>query len=192
MTVRTNDAHLIISAAQAHQFPETGQKEVVFVGKSNVGKSSIINALIKRKKMAYVGQRPGKTRLANFYHINEKLMFVDVPGYGFANRSRQEQADYAILMDSYFELRPVDLMLILIDIRRGISDDDEVMINYANHYGIPYAIVLAKADKFSRSKALQIRNNLAKKIGQDVFLFSDKDGKMRDDILSLIVKTISN
>ena len=191
MTVKAKDAQLIISAAQASQFPQTHQKEIVFVGKSNVGKSSIINALIKRKKLAYVGQRPGKTRLANFYHINEGLLYVDVPGYGFANRSKQEQVDYGELMDSYFEQRDVNLMLILIDIRRGISEEDEVMINYANFYDIPYAVVLSKADKFSRSKAMQMRINLENKIGHDVLLFSDKDGQMRDDILDLITKVIN-
>lgn len=191
MTVKASEPHLIISAAQAVQFPQTNQKEIVFVGKSNVGKSSIINALIKRKKLAYVGQRPGKTRLANFYHINDGLLFVDVPGYGFANRSKQEQEDYGVLMDSYFSEREVDLMLVLIDIRRGMSEEDQVMINYANYYGIPYAIVLSKADKFSRSKALQTRINLQQKVEHEVFLFSEKDGRMRDEILDLITKVIN-
>ena len=190
MTVKANDAHLIISAAQSHQFPETRQTEIVFVGKSNVGKSTIINSLVRRKKLAYVGQRPGKTRLANFYHINDELLFVDVPGYGFANRSRKEQDDYAELMDSYFAQRDIDLMLILVDIRRGLSEEDEVMINYANHYGIPYAIVLAKADKLSRSKSSQMRNNLANQIGHEVFLFSEKESKMRDEIMTLILNQI--
>lgn len=191
MSVKATDPQLIISAAQASQFPQTHQKEIVFVGKSNVGKSSIINSLIKRRKLAYVGQRPGKTRLANFYYINEDVMFVDVPGYGFANRSKKEQEDYGVLMDSYFADRNVDLMLILVDIRRGISQEDEIMINYANYYGIPYAIVLSKADKVSRSKAMQMRINLEKEIGHDVLLFSDKDGAMRDTILDLIKKIIN-
>ena len=191
MSVKATDPQLIISAAQASQFPQTHQKEIVFVGKSNVGKSSIINSLIKRRKLAYVGQRPGKTRLANFYYINEDVMFVDVPGYGFANRSKKEQDDYGVLMDSYFAERNVSLMLILVDIRRGISQEDQIMINYANYYGIPYAIVLSKADKVSRSKAMQMRINLEKEIGHDVLLFSDKDGAMRDTILDLIKKIIN-
>ena len=191
MSVKATDPQLIISAAQSSQFPQTHQKEIVFVGKSNVGKSSIINSLIKRRKLAYVGQRPGKTRLANFYYINEDVMFVDVPGYGFANRSKKEQEDYGVLMDSYFAERNVSLMLILVDIRRGISQEDEIMINYANYYGIPYAIVLSKADKVSRSKAMQMRINLEKEIGHDVLLFSDKDGAMRDTILDLIKKIIN-
>ena len=191
MSVKATDPQLIISAAQSSQFPQTHQKEIVFVGKSNVGKSSIINSLIKRRKLAYVGQRPGKTRLANFYYINEDVMFVDVPGYGFANRSKKEQDDYGVLMDSYFAERNVSLMLILVDIRRGISQEDQIMINYANYYGIPYAIVLSKADKVSRSKAMQMRINLEKEIGHDVLLFSDKDGAMRDTILDLIKKIIN-
>ena len=122
--------------------------------------------------MAYVGQRPGKTRLINFYDINESLILVDVPGYGYANRSHQEQLEYAKLMDDYFELRDISLMLILIDIRRGISDDDQMMIDFAEYHGIDSAIVLTKkADKLSRSKMIQAKLKAERQFNLDVFVF---------------------
>ncbi|HEY4537323.1 MAG TPA: ribosome biogenesis GTP-binding protein YihA/YsxC [Erysipelothrix sp.] len=175
MTIRTQDAQLITSAAHPSQFPRTFEKEVVFVGKSNVGKSSIINALAKRKKLAYVGQTPGKTRLANFYQINDKLIFVDVPGYGFANRSKKEQQDFGILMDGYFNERQIDFMFILVDVRRDLSEDDKMMINLAQHQDIPFAIILSKADKLSRSKVMSFVQKLKNNYDYDVFPFSNND-----------------
>lgn len=192
MTIRSNEAHLIISAASREQFPSTDQKELVFVGKSNVGKSSIINSLSNRKKLAYVGQTPGKTRLANFYHINDELLFVDVPGYGFANRSKQEQVQYANLMDDYFSEREISLMLILVDIRRGISEEDETMIDFARFHQIPHAVVLSKSDKLSRSKAKQLAINTNNKYAVDVLLFSDKSVEQRDQIAEYILNTIAD
>lgn len=192
MTIRSNEAHLIISAASHEQFPDTEQKELVFVGKSNVGKSSIINSLSNRKKLAYVGQTPGKTRLANFYHINDELLFVDVPGYGFANRSKQEQVQYAKLMDDYFSERRISLMLILVDIRRGISEEDETMIDFARFHQVPHAVVLSKSDKLSRSKAKQLAINTNNKYEVDVLLFSDKSVEQRDLIAEYILNTIAD
>lgn len=188
MTFHANDAKLIISAAAYKQFPETGQKEIVMVGKSNVGKSSLINALCNRKRLAYVGQRPGKTRLINFFHITDELMLVDVPGYGFANRSKQEQINYGTLMDSYFELRHPSLMLILVDIRRGIAEDDKVMMQFAQHYGMDFAIVLSKADKLSKSKAKSIQMTTQREFDVPVFLFSHTMIESREAILNQIIQ----
>lgn len=175
--INAHNARLIISAAHSSQFPETDQFEVVMAGKSNVGKSSLINALTNRKKLAYVGQRPGKTRLINFYHINDDLLLVDVPGYGYANRSHSEQIEYGKLMDGYFSLRNPRLMLILIDIRRGLSQDDVMMIEFAEHNEIPAAIVLTKTDKLSHSKVIQCKRKIEKEIDMDVFLFTSLNGE---------------
>lgn len=188
MSFHANDAKLIISAAKSHQFPETDQKEIVMVGKSNVGKSSLINALCNRKRLAYVGQRPGKTRLINFFHITDEMMLVDVPGYGFANRSKQEQIDYGTLMDSYFQLRHPSLMLILVDIRRGVSSEDEQMMQFAHHYGMDYVIVLSKADKLSRGKAKSLQLQTERHYSVPVFLFSHTMMESREAILDQILK----
>ena len=186
----SSDASLIISAAAKEQFPITGQKEIVMVGKSNVGKSSLINALCNRKRLAYVGQRPGKTRLINFFHIDEDLMLVDVPGYGFANRSKSEQIHYGTLMDSYFELRHPSIMLVMIDIRRGMSEEDEMMMSFAQHYGIAHAVVLSKADKVSRSKAMSMKMQIAKDYDLPVFIFSNVMVDTTEHILNYCKETM--
>ena len=188
--LKAADARLIISAAQASQFPISDQQEIVMVGKSNVGKSSLINALTQRKRLAYVGQTPGKTRLINFYHINEELLLVDVPGYGFANRSRQEQAHYAELMDSYFEFRQPKIMLVLVDVRRGMSDDDRLMLEFAEHNDIPCAIILSKVDKLSRNKIINEKRRVENETGLDVLFFSSLNSLYTEDIVNYIEKYI--
>lgn len=152
-----SQASLIISAASPIQFPDTQIPEVVLAGKSNVGKSSLINALVNRKNLAYVGSRPGKTRLVNFYHINDELMIVDVPGYGYANRSKKEQEQYGILMDHYFSYRKqAKAVLICVDVRRGLGPDDLLMMEVAKKQQLPFVIVLTKTDKVSNSQLATI------------------------------------
>lgn len=185
-----HDAHLIISAASKIQFPETNKPEVVMVGKSNVGKSSLINALVNRKNLAYVGNTPGKTRLINFYDINEDLLLIDVPGYGYANRSHQEQIDYGILMDDYFSLRDPRLMLVLIDSRRGLSEEDQMMIDFAIYHDIPAVIVLTKTDKLSRSKIIQLKRKIEAQTQMDVLLFTNQKDIYTQDIRNYINKSI--
>lgn len=188
MSLNTHAASLIISAASHEQFPNTGQIEIVMVGKSNVGKSSLINALTNRKKLAYVGQRPGKTRLINFFHINDDLMLVDVPGYGFANRSKQEQIHYGELMDSYFELRKPSLMMILVDIRRGMGEEDHIMLQFAQHYGIQPIIVLSKSDKLSRGAAKGKALTLQRQLDIPTFVFSHSQAETANVIVDYMMK----
>ena len=191
MKWHANDAHLIISCASSTQFPDTSQKEIVMVGKSNVGKSSLINALTNRKKLAYVGQRPGKTRLINFYYINEEVILTDVPGYGFANRSKQEQIQYGKLMDGYFSLRKPHLMLILVDVRRGVGADDETMIEFAQFNNLEYALVLTKTDKLSRSNIAKEKMGLKKRYENIRILeFSSLKNETRDPLIDYVSRSI--
>lgn len=191
MKWNANDAHLIISCASDKQFPDTHQKEIVMVGKSNVGKSSLINALTNRKKLAYVGQRPGKTRLINFYYINEDVILTDVPGYGFANRSKAEQIQYGRLMDGYFSLRHPELMLILVDVRRGISQDDVTMIEFAIHNQLNYALVLTKTDKLSRSQIASTKQKIKREYqGIKILEFSALKNETRDPLIHFVSETI--
>lgn len=135
------------------KLPENEHPEIAFAGKSNVGKSSLINALMNRKSFARISATPGKTQTINFYNINEELYLVDLPGYGYANVSKQEQELWDARMGGYFEQsKMLKAVLILIDIRREPSPHDIAMMEYANYYGIPYVIIATKADKIAKSK----------------------------------------
>ncbi len=181
--IRANEARLIISAALPSQFPDTQSYEIVMAGKSNVGKSTLINAITNRNRLAYVGQRPGKTRLVNFYQINEDLILVDVPGYGFANRSYKEQDDYAILMEAYFSERAQkQAMILVMDARREISEDDEMMLDLAKSLNLPCMIVLSKMDKLSFSKQKQKINNTKQITGYPVYGFTSMNKESVDQI----------
>ncbi len=185
--IQAHHAQLIISAAHVHQFPDTTQKEVVLAGKSNVGKSSLINSLANRKRLAYVGQRPGKTRLLNFYALNDDLMIVDVPGYGYANRSKAEQNQYGVLMDGYFAERSQCVgAIVVVDIRRGIAADDELMIQFLQDHQIPLCLVLSKSDKLSRNQQLTMRRRIEKQFSCPVVLFSALDSDYPEEIAYFI------
>lgn len=139
----------IKSAKFKDDFPNT-EKEVVFVGRSNAGKSSLLNALYK-KDLAYVGKTPGKTRLINFFNINDKYTAVDVPGYGFANRSQDEAIEFSDMMDDYFSRKNVKLAVIIVDSRLGLTKDDIDMKEYLESKNIKYIIAANKIDKLSNN-----------------------------------------
>lgn len=191
MIWESGDTKLLISAASPIQFPESMAPEVVMAGKSNVGKSSLINGLVNRKNLAYVGQRPGKTRLVNFYHICEELMLVDVPGYGFANRSHAEQIRYGELMDAYFSTRTqLKAVLLVVDVRRGLTQDDYLMIDVAKKISLPYMIVATKVDKLSYSRAKAQMDAMRKESGSIVVGFSALDRRGIDEIREMIERWV--
>ena len=135
--------------------------EIAIVGKSNVGKSSLVNFLTNNSKLAKVAKNPGKTRLVNYFLINEDFYLVDLPGYGFANVSKAEKASWDEMMAGYFAEAPeLRAIFILIDIRRTPSAEDIAMINMADYYGIPYIILATKADKVAKSKRKQACDKL--------------------------------
>lgn len=186
MLFESQDIRLLISAADKSQFPDFSGCEIVMVGKSNVGKSSLINALCNRKRLAYVGKTPGKTRLINFYQIRSDLMLVDVPGYGFANRSKEEQAHYARIMEDYFALRKLSLMLVLLDSRRGVSEDDELMMDFAAYHKIPYVLVLTKTDKLPFSKLAQLKRKISNQYDAELFTFTSLKPESKEDLLAYL------
>lgn len=169
------DPKLIISAASPSQFPDTHLDEIVCVGKSNVGKSTLINGLTNRKNLAYVGKTPGKTRLVNFYHIDEQLMLVDVPGYGYARRSTKELENYSKLMEAYFgERNQLKGMILVMDIRRDISEDDWMMIELAKEKKIAMCIALSKSEKLSYSQQKNKQNKVASQTKVPTYTFDSK------------------
>lgn len=146
--------NFIKSAKSINDFPKT-DREVVFVGRSNAGKSSLLNALYK-KDLAYVGKTPGKTRLINFFNINDEYTAVDVPGYGFAYRSQDEAIEFGDMMEDYFSRSNVKLAVIIVDSRLGLTKDDIDMKEYLEDKKIKYIIAANKIDKLSNN---QLNNN---------------------------------
>ncbi len=155
-----HDAEFLISSAKANQWPDTDYPEVIFAGRSNAGKSTLINALVNRKNLAYSGKTPGKTRLLNFYLIDKKMIFTDAPGYGYAKADRVSAPAFSKIIDPYFNDRPqLKAMVLVMDIRRDPSEDDITMVEFAKASHLGIIIAATKADKLSRSQAL---NNMTK------------------------------
>lgn len=151
--MQINSAQLIISAAGKDQWPEGDLPEIVLAGRSNVGKSSLINALTSRKKLAYVGNTPGKTRLLNFFLLNEQYIFVDVPGYGYANLSKTQLMKFGEMMEDYFNERMQKKgLLLIVDARHKPTDDDLTMLDFARYYDLPILVAATKYDKVKPSQ----------------------------------------
>ena len=144
---------LLISAGRADQFPSDGIPQIVFSGRSNVGKSSLINTLLNRKSLARVSSAPGKTVTVNFYNIDGKLIFADLPGYGYAKRSYDKKEDFSDLTDSYLTVcRDIVLILQLVDLKVGVTEQDRMMLQWMNGNKVPFCIVGTKADKLNKTE----------------------------------------
>lgn len=142
-----------ISAVSPKQYPKNGLPEVVLVGKSNVGKSSFINTMINRKKLARTSSEPGKTRQINFYNIDNTFYFVDLPGYGYSKMSKKEQEQVGQFIEQYlFDRKEIFLIIFLIDIRHTPTANDKLMYNYIISSGLPFIILANKADKIAVTK----------------------------------------
>jgi GTP-binding protein len=156
----TNVQHEI-TAVKAEQYPKTGFQEIAFVGRSNVGKSSIINTLVNRKNLARVGATPGKTRVINFYNVNDDFYLVDLPGYGFANVSKDMKESWHVTIETYLYSRSklhLNLIILLVDIRHAPSKDDIMMYQWLMGYSMKTVVVATKSDKVSRSQ-INVRLN---------------------------------
>ncbi|EPW2311022.1 ribosome biogenesis GTP-binding protein YihA/YsxC [Listeria monocytogenes] len=148
-----NNVELIISAVRPEQYPETDLPEYALAGRSNVGKSSFINTMIRRKSMARISQKPGKTQTLNFYKIEEALFFVDVPGYGFAKVSKTEREKWGVMIETYITSREqLRGVIQIFDLRHKPTEDDRMMYEFLKYYDIPVIVVATKADKIPRSK----------------------------------------
>jgi len=151
--MKVNNAKFVISAVSPKQYPESDLLEIAFCGRSNAGKSSLINALLGRKRLAYSGKTQGVTRQINFYDLDGELMFVDLPGYGYASVSGDQKKLWGKVIEEYLNVRPqLYMMILLMDIRHDPSPDDVLMFNWIKESGLSYAVVLTKSDKLSRMK----------------------------------------
>lgn len=162
----------VISVAN-HKMIKRDFEEIAFVGRSNVGKSSLINFLCNRKALAKTSATPGRTRLINYFLINKGMYFVDLPGYGFAKGFKEEQASWKKLIEGYLENSDkIKLICVLLDVRREPSEDDLQMIKYLHYYAIPFIVIATKCDKFSKAQLGVALQKLAQalKLGiKDIF-----------------------
>ena len=194
--MRIVSAEYIISAPGPKQYPEGEQPEIAFSGRSNVGKSSLINKLVNRKALARTSGSPGKTRLLNFYHINETFYFVDLPGYGFAKVSKDIKSQWGKMIEGYLLNRPnLRAVVHLIDIRHSPSNDDREMHEWLKHYGLPTVIAATKADKIPRGKwhnhSQLIRETLNPLPETPLVLFSAETGQGKDELWGILTKHLN-
>ena len=146
-------AEMIITAGFASQFPEHEMPEIAFAGKSNVGKSSLLNAMLNRRALARTSSQPGKTQTINFYSVQDTFMFVDLPGYGYAKVSKTDRERWGKLIEGYLEKRPqLKKIVLLIDIRHEVGNNDKMMYDWIKHYHSEVIVVATKMDKIKRSQ----------------------------------------
>ncbi len=171
------EANLDIIATRRSQYPTEGKPEFLLVGKSNVGKSSFINAILSRKNLAYTSSRPGKTQTLNFYGVNDSFYLIDVPGYGYAAVDKKTQAKFGMMIEEYLEKREeLKRVFMLIDYRHKPSEDDLLMYNFLKYYNLPVTVVATKADKVPGSQKQKnlkvILDTMDLVIGDDLVVFS--------------------
>ena len=151
--VNLHKTDLKITAGLTKQLIKDGIPQVAMVGRSNVGKSSLVNSLLGRKKLARVSSEPGKTITVNYYEVDNKLFLVDLPGYGFARSPKSDITKWSSLTENFFiDNSALTYVLQLIDIRVGITEDDKMMLSYLDHFDVPYIIVATKCDKLNKTK----------------------------------------
>ena len=191
MSINYQNVNLVMSAGFPEQFPQDNLPQIAFSGRSNVGKSSLINTLLGRTSLARVSGQPGKTITANFYNIDRQYYLVDLPGYGFAKRPDAEREKWSTLMGAYFDNNPnLRLVVQLIDLKVGPTKDDDQMLSWLYETRTPYIIAATKADKLNvtdrkKNLALLSKDQMILE-GTHVIAFSALKGDGRDEILSII------
>jgi GTP-binding protein len=169
--MKIHRAELLQSAGSARQFPADGLPEVAFLGRSNVGKSSLLNALVGRKQLARTSSTPGKTRLIHFFHViagGDEFALVDLPGYGWAKVSKKERKSWGRLVEGYLENRPpLRLAILLQDLRRDFSEDETLLLDWLDERDVAWQVVVTKADKLRPMRRAKRLKELASQLGRD-------------------------
>ena len=187
------NVEFLISAASPKDFPQNRMPEIAFAGKSNVGKSSVINRLLQRKNFARVGEKPGKTIHVNYFTVDKSCYFVDLPGYGFAKVSQAEKERWSRLMEDYFAAGRIDLGILIVDARHAPTNNDITMARWFLDSGCPFVVVANKLDKLKKSEILPnlqtSREDLELPEDCPVIAFSAEKGDGRDELIKYIFRT---
>ncbi len=193
--INFNNVSLAHVAGAPNQHKKSGLPQIAFSGRSNVGKSSLINSLLNRKSLARVSSQPGKTITCNYYEVDRKLYFVDLPGYGFAKRPKEDKKRWSALTQSYFEQNDaLKLILQLVDSRVGFTQDDNDMLEWMNYYDVPYIIVCTKCDKLTKTELSECANKVTAnpllRSETPIVLYSSKEGLGKKEVLGLVLKQL--
>lgn len=199
MKINVNNCDIALTAGTQKQFPRDPRPQIALSGRSNVGKSSLINTLLGRKSLARVSSAPGKTITINFYNVDKKIYLVDLPGYGYAKRSMDSKRSWSSLTEDYFIKNPssdaLKLVVQLMDIRTGPTDDDIMMINMMIDRSIPFIVVATKTDKLSKTalknRIDEIQNEFFLGTGIEIIPFSSVSREGKDEVWKKIFDAIS-
>ena len=168
--INFNKAKFIKSAPTFKMKPEKNLKEIVFVGKSNVGKSSLINALVKNKSLAKTSSKPGYTKLLNYFEIDEKFYLVDAPGYGYTASGGKHLDSFSEMMETFFDNPSLAGVVFIVDSRHKLGKDDEGFYEFIEDKGIPFILVASKSDKLNQSEKAAIKKHISNDIGIEEFV----------------------
>lgn len=180
-----------ISVMNKSQYPKNNLPEIVLAGKSNVGKSSFVNSMINRKSLARTSSAPGKTRQLNFYNMDDKFYFVDLPGYGYSEMSKAEQAKVGASTESYLKNRKnINLIILLIDIRHKPSENDIMMLDFIKHTGKHYIVITSKADKIAKTKVPSYVADIAKilDVPEDLIFAYSSETKLNQETIWEVIE----
>ncbi len=188
-------AEFVTSAVKPSQYPPAVLPEIAFAGRSNVGKSSLINTLVNRKRLVKTSSTPGRTQLINFFNINEEFSFVDIPGYGYAKVPPSVKKTWGPMIETYITTRKtIKGVVLIMDIRRIPRLEEMNMLDWLNHYDIPSVPVLTKSDKLSKTRQQKQLREIANTLSADkdnLILFSAKSRQGKDEVWGAVKKLIS-
>ena len=180
-----------ISVMNKSQYPKNNLPEIVLAGKSNVGKSSFVNSMINRKSLARTSSAPGKTRQLNFYNMDDKFYFVDLPGYGYSEMSKAEQVKVGASTESYLKSRKnINLIILLIDIRHKPSENDIMMLDFIKHTGKHYIVITSKADRIAKTKVSSCVADIAKilDVPEDLIFAYSSETKLNQETIWEVIE----
>lgn len=194
--MKLDKVSLFVSAVRRSQYPTDGLPEFIMLGRSNVGKSSFVNTLLNRKNLARISSKPGKTSTINFFNVEDTFYLVDVPGYGYADTSKEDIRKFGLMVEEYLQKREeLKRVFLLIDFRHKPTNDDVLMYNFLKYYQIPVTVVATKADKVSSRdfdrNVKQVKETLDLVVGDNLIVFSSLSKLGKEAILKDIEAAIT-